>query len=45
MVRRGVRRDGEGFFGKFPKIVLKRSGQFGEVDHNSCVVDWVIHPL
>jgi hypothetical protein len=28
-----------------PKYLLKGSGRFEEVDHNSCVVDWAIHPL
>lgn len=43
--RMGMRRqDGKGLFGKFPEILLKCSGQFGEVDRNSHLVDWVIHP-
>lgn len=43
--RMGVRRrHGKGLLGKFPEILLKCSGQFGEVDRNSHLVDWVIHP-
>ena len=37
VVRMGVRRrDGKDLVGKVPKILLRRSGQFGEVGQNSC---------
>jgi len=46
VVRMGVRRrNGKELVGKFPEIFLRCFGQFGEVGHNSCVIDWLIHPL